>query len=465
MIEKRKPKIGLLGIMHGLYDEKQPEIISLQESYAREVAAQLADIVDVDFPHAAKNRMDIEAIVKGFSEKGHDGIIIVMLLYSPGMRLVKALQGNKLPLMLANIQPVPTVTKNWGWRDLTTNQGIHGAQDTANIILRTGIRPTIITEDWKSKNFKSFINDWARAAQTVRYLKKMRIAIFGRMRGMADIVGDDAAFFRKIGPEANHESIGDVYRCMESVSDGEIEAQILEDRKNFTIDPKLSEDSHRYAVRLQLGFEKLLELKDYDGFSANFDVFKEDGRFKQIPMLGASNILAKGYGYAAEGDTNTVSLTGAGHILIGNPHFTEMYSMDFQKDSALMSHMGEGNWKIARKDRPIRLIDRELEIGGLGNPPTLVFMAEPGPATMVSLVAIEGEKFRLVVSRGEVLDTEELPNVPMPYFHFRPDTGIRECMNGWLENGGTHHQVLNLGDHTRKWKMLCAMLGIEYIEV
>jgi L-arabinose isomerase len=142
-----------------------------------------------------------------------------------------------------------------------------------------------------------------------------------------------------------------------------------------------------------------------------------------------------------------------------------MYSMDFQKDSALMSHMGEGNWKIARKDRPIRLIDRELEIGGLGNPPTLVFMAEPGPATMVSLVAIEGEKFRLVVSKGEVLDTEELPNVPMPYFHFRPDTGIRECMNGWLENGGTHHQVLNLGDHTRKWKMLCAMLGIEYIEV
>ncbi|GAJ02025.1 unnamed protein product, partial [marine sediment metagenome] len=42
MIEKRKPKIGLLGIMHGLYDEKQPDITSLQEGYARKVVAQLA---------------------------------------------------------------------------------------------------------------------------------------------------------------------------------------------------------------------------------------------------------------------------------------------------------------------------------------------------------------------------------------------------------------------------------------
>jgi hypothetical protein len=31
MIEKRKPRIGLLAIMHGLYDEKQPEITQKQE--------------------------------------------------------------------------------------------------------------------------------------------------------------------------------------------------------------------------------------------------------------------------------------------------------------------------------------------------------------------------------------------------------------------------------------------------
>ena len=66
-------------------------------------------------------------------------------------------------------------------------------------------------------------------------------------------------------------------------------------------------------------------------------------------------------------------------------HFTEMYAMDFRRDSVLQSHMGEGNWMIARKDRPIRLIDRRLDIGNLENPPTIVFMAEPGVATIASL--------------------------------------------------------------------------------
>jgi hypothetical protein len=218
MLKKRKPRIGMLGIMHGLHDEKQPEI----------------------------------------SQK----------------------------------------------------------QDTANTILRSGFKFTVVT---------------------------------------------DAAYFRKIGSKVNHESIGDVFRYVEPVTEKEVNEQISQDGKNIEVDPGITEDSHRHAARLQLGFEKLLVDKEYDGFSAHFDVFKEDGRFKQLPILGASNLLAKGYGYAAEGDTNMVSMTSAGHVLIKDPHFTEMYSFDFVKDSALMSHMGEGNCKIARKDRPVKLIYREFE--------------------------------------------------------------------------------------------------------
>ncbi|MFW6386847.1 MAG: L-fucose/L-arabinose isomerase family protein, partial [Bacillota bacterium] len=460
-----KPKIGLLGIMHGLYDESQPEVTENQEKYAREVIAHLDDVADIDFPGAAKGREDIERIVEKFNCQDYDGIMIVMLLYSPSLRMVQALENNKLPVLLANIQPLPEVTSDWDWSRLTTNQGIHGAQDTANILLRTGSNYSVITEDWHTEEFKSYFEDWALAARTASQLHESRIAVMEKMPGMGDILGDDVAFFRKFGPEVNHESVGHVYRYMQELTEEEIEAQMAEDRKNFEIQPEVSEKQHRYAVRLQLGFEKFLQENDYDGFSAHFDVFQNDGRFKQIPILGASNLMAKGYGYAAEGDTNTATLTLAGHMLIGDPHFTEMYSLDYTLDSALMSHMGEGNWKIARNDRPVKLIDRELEIGGLSNPPTPVFSAEPGPATLVSLVSLAGEKYRLVVSKGETLDTEELEDVPMPYFHFRPENGIREAMDAWLENGGTHHQVLFLGDQRRRWKLLCKLLDVEYVEV
>ncbi len=466
MITKRKPRIGLLGIMQELYDKSLPGITKRQEAYAREVCQQLSDVADWEFPRAARNRQDIEEILGNFNHQGLDGVMIVMLTFGPAMRTVRALQKNTLPLLLANIQPVPEVTTDWNMDDLTYNQGIHGAQDTANAILRThGERFEVISADWKTDEFKDFVGDWARAAQAASALRTMRVAAIGKMHGMGDTLSDEAAFTRIIGPEVNREYIGEIYRLMELVNESDIDRQVEVERARFDVDADMPEENLRYAVRMYLGFKRFLEDGNYQGFSAHFDTFKGDGRFKQINMLAASNLMADGYGYAAEGDTNTASMVAAGHILADDAHFTEMYAMDFKRGSMLMSHMGEGNWKIARKDRPVRLANRVLGIGDLQNPPTTVFMAEPGPATMVSLVHLTGERFRLVVSYGDILDTEEFPTIEMPYFHYRPSTGLRKCNDGWLKAGGTHHQTLHLGDQRQKWNMLCTILGIEYIEV
>jgi L-arabinose isomerase len=142
-----------------------------------------------------------------------------------------------------------------------------------------------------------------------------------------------------------------------------------------------------------------------------------------------------------------------------------MYAMDWELDSVLISHMGEGNWRIARRDRPVKLIDRELGIGRLDNPPTPVFSAEPGPATTAALVPLEGELYRLVVGRGEVLDTPELPKVEMHYFHFRPERGIRAFMDDWLSLGAPHHFVTNLGEHADRWRRLAELLELDYVEI
>ncbi|HTX71968.1 MAG TPA: hypothetical protein VMC79_04010, partial [Rectinemataceae bacterium] len=406
--------------MTDVYDKRQPSVTRDQEEFAGKIVSRLHDIADVTFRRACKNREEIEAMMQQFNDEPFDGVMIVMLLYSPGLRLVRALERNRLPIFLANVQPLPSVTPDWDWGRLTTNQGIHGAQETANVMYRMGLRPSIATENWQEETFREVFRDWALAAMTAARLKTMRVAAVGKMLDMSDILTDEAAYFRKVGPLIVQENMGEVFRRMESLRKEEVAHQIGEDRANFEIDGHLPAKTHEYAATLQLGIEKLLEAGGYDGFTMNFTAFGGDGRFKQLPLLGASNLMAKGYGYAAEGDTSTAALGAAGNVLIGDSHFTEMYSLDYEKESALMSHMGEGNWRVARQDRPIRLIDRVLEIGGLENPPTLVFSARPGAATLVSFVAIEGERFRLVVSRGEVLDTEELRDVPMPYFHFRP---------------------------------------------
>jgi L-arabinose isomerase len=450
--------------MQELYDESYPGITQRQEKFARKVINRISEKCEVFFPGAARTRDDIERILIGFNEQKLDGIILVNLTYSPGLRLVRALKDNQLPILLANIQPESKVGCNWDMSHLTFNQGVHGAQDTANTLLQMGCSPTILTEEWDSDRFKNFVIDWSLAAKSMNFLKSTRLASIGQMPGMGDILTDSGAFLRKIGPQIDQVSLGKIYHIMSELDDDQIVHLVEENAKRFEIDPQLSRKNHLYAAKLQIGIEKFLEHGKYSGFSIYFGAIGDDGRFNQLHMMAASNLMAKGYGYAAEGDMCCTALVAAGQHLAENAHFTEMYAMDFEKNSILQSHMGEGNWKIARKDQPIRLINRQLDIGGLDNPPTIVFMAEPGPATLASLCSVKGA-YRLVVTQGEVLDTEVLSNVEMPYFHFAPNLGVRECLNGWLENGGTHHQCLNLGDHRQRWKILCRMLGIEYIEV
>jgi L-arabinose isomerase len=53
----------------------------------------------------------------------------------------------------------------------------------------------------------------------------------------------------------------------------------------------------------------------------------------------------------------------------------------------------------------------------------------------------------------------------MPYGFFRPDSGVHDCMDGWLRNGGPHHQVLNRGRRTQAWARFCEAAGIELAHV
>ena len=462
----RLPRIGLLGIMQELYDDMIPGITERQAGYAESVAKRLAPVADVTFLRPARTRDDVEAIVRELVATDVDGIMIVMLTYGPAMRTVRALVELRVPVLLANIQPERSVTAEWDMADLTYNQGIHGAQDQANALVRTGLPFSVITGDWQSAEFERAVEDWARAARAVSSLRRTRIGLLGYpMNGMGDILYDPPSMLRRIGATVVAEDLGPLVARIAEVEDSEVDSVIARHAEQFEIASDLPRERHAYAARFEIALRSLLEEKGYAGFSFHFDSIGGDGRFQQLPLLAASDLMADGYGFAAEGDTNTASLMCAAQTMIGDAHFSEMYAMDWDLGSVLISHMGEGNWKIARRDRPIKLIDRPLGIGRLDNPPTPLFSAEPGAATSAALVPLEGELYRLVVGRGEVLDTPELPKVEMHYFHFRPDRGMREFMDDWLILGGPHHFVINLGEHADRWRRLADLLDIQYVEI
>lgn len=465
-MEIRKPKLGLLGLITGGYEDTFPGIIERQTRYAGELVGTLGEVADVEFAGPGLDRKRIEEIVKQYNEKELDGILIVLLAYSQGAYLTRALENNRLPIALAVVQPDQEVLDDWEELDLTVNQGIHGAQDNANVINRLRIPCEFFAGNRHEQRFVDFVEDFGKACYARNRLKQMRTGVFSRMCGMGDILTDDMALLSKIGPESCHDTIGSVYSRMQQVSEEEIQEQIAKDYNKFEVDPKLSKESHAIAVREYLGFKKYLEDKQYDAFTAHFDQFADDGRFRQLPLYAASNLMAEGYGYAAEGDVMCASMVSAAHALGNNDgNFTEMYAMDFAKQAIIFCHAGEANWAACGKDKKPRLIDRYLGEGGLENPPTFVFTPQAGRATLTSLVAVEGGHFRLLLANGEILPKSDLKNCEMPYFFWRPDAGIENCVEKWLQNGGTHHEVINLGNVSRRWKMLAKMLGVECVEI
>src|SRR5687768_9911259 len=113
------PRIGLLGIMQGLYDEMLPGIAERQAAYARELADALAGEADVVVAPPVKEREDAERAMRSLEGEGLDGLLVVMLTYGPAMRVARLLAETPLPICLANVQPEPEVTAAWDMADLT----------------------------------------------------------------------------------------------------------------------------------------------------------------------------------------------------------------------------------------------------------------------------------------------------------------------------------------------------------
>ena len=178
-MHERKPRIGILGIMQDLYDDMIPGIARRQEGYAAELAASLAEVGEFVPGQVVKHREDAERVMREFESSDLDGVLVVMLTYGPAMRVARLLAQSRLPICLANIQPEPAVTPAWDMADMTYNQGVHGAQDTANAMVRAGRAFCALTDDWRSKAFHADVGRWARAAAAVTAWRSLKVALVG----------------------------------------------------------------------------------------------------------------------------------------------------------------------------------------------------------------------------------------------------------------------------------------------
>jgi L-arabinose isomerase len=460
--EIRRARVGLLGLMFDLYDA-WPQLKLDMVEFGGLLVEALTPFAEVEFPGVCNNREQVERAVAGFEASGKDLIVVVLLTYAPSHIALPALLATRLPILLFNTQQLSEINHETQGIDTTRNHGMHGVQDIANVLLRAGRPFQIVTGHYQDPRALAEIREWCDAARTAKHLARLRIGLVGyAMEGMGDFGLDETAFLAQIGVEVRHLSMKSLAGAAKSAPQDAIAEQMTRDRQNFQFDPGITDAEHEASARLEWALRETLRERGMHGFASHFLAVGAEGWLDTLPFLSASKLMADCYGFGGEGDVTSAAAVCMMQTLAGQANFTEMFTMDFASNAALMMHMGEGNWRMARRDEPVRVLRSTLkEIMDVPvDPLLLAFTLEPGPCTLVSLTTVADGKLKLVVAEGEVVDHPYIADLNRPHYKFRPDGELCDFLTRFSLEGGSHHQAMAYGRWAGAVEKTAALLKI-----
>ena len=464
----QKARVGLLGLMLELYDAL-PDLKPKMAAFAEELVRSLTPIAEVDFPGVCNTRDQVDRTVAAFEGEDKDLIIVVLLTYAPSHIAISALLHTRLPVVIFNTQQLLSITPDVTSEATLWNHGMHGVQDLCNTLLRAGRPIHMVTGHYQDERAIAEVAGWCRAAQALRAARRMRLGLLGYpMEGMGDFGIDQTALLAQFGAEVHHLAMKEIAARAKTAPAEVIAEQMVDDRQRFQIDSSITEREHEASSRLEWALRNTLQENGLHGFAAHFVAVGQEGWLETLPFLAAAKLLGEGYGFGGEGDVTSAAATALMAGLAGAANFTEMFTMDPAHDAVLMMHMGEGNWKMARRDAPIHMLRSKLGLVELKIAPLLLaFSLQPGEVTLLSLTTASEGKLRFVVAEGEVMDFPYVADLGRPHYKFRPTSadGLPGFLTRFSLAGGSHHQALAYGHWADTLEKLAVLLGVDCVRV
>ncbi len=468
-VETFKPRVGLLALTLELYEQLAPELRGSREQWLREaVLPALAPIADVRFDRAVYRREDVDAAVADFESSGVDALLVLCLTYSPSQIALPALNGTRLPIVVWNTQELFGVTQRFGTGEMISNHGVHGTQDLASVLVRSGVRFEYVTSHLDDRGGLETLADFFTAASATRGLRRARLGLMGYpFPGMGDFAVDTTELVSAFGCQWTALAVEDYILRAEQATDEKVETLKAEYRETYELAGDLTDDDLDATARAELSFRSIVDEKQLDAFSYQFMAFGEDERTVTLPFVAASRLMADGVGFAGEGDLVGAAGTWLLNRLQPPASFSEIFTVDFASNGLFMSHMGEANVAMARTDRKVPLVARPTPITRTrARQLALVTSFQPGPATLCALVRGPEGRWRLIASWMEIDEFGPLDGMAVPHFKLRPQAGdVRDWLTAYAKSGGPHHNAVCFGDAVRRIRAAAELLDADFIEI
>lgn len=455
----RTPVVGLLTHYLELYDRLVPDARIRVEAFAADVAAELARMGMRVIPSGVcRVRAEFDRAVAEFERCGADVIVSLHLAYSPSLESADALSATSLPLIVLDTTPASGYGPGQEPSELLYNHGIHGVQDMCNVLLRRGKAFAIEAGRWGAPDLLNRVAGWLRAATVRTSLRHARVGRIGEpFEGMGDFAIPPEELLATLGITTVECGFGRLREFLPLDGDPGVQAEMEADRERFDA-TGLDTPLHRQTTRACLAVRRWIEAERLTAFTMNFERFDETSGMPTVPFLEASKAMARGIGYAGEGDVMTAAFVGALAAAWPDTTFTEMFCPDWDGNTIFVSHMGEMNTNLT--DGKPRLIAKPLPWIAVGTPCLAVGRFRGGPATFADLAPAPGGTYRLLAARVEMLAVEgEDRHADAVRGWFRPPGSVADFLAAYSRDGGTHHAALIYGDVSQELSKLACLMG------
>jgi L-arabinose isomerase len=449
MINLKKKEVWFITGSQHLYGD---ETLQQVAAHSQEIAGSLNDSpqipVKVIYKPTVKTAEEIYAVcMEANAAVDCIGVITWMHTFSPAKMWIPGLKVLNKPMLHFHTQfnrDIPWATIDMDFMNL--NQSAHGDREFGFIASRMRLNRKVVVGHWQDSESLEKINIWARAAAGWNDWQSAKFARFGdNMRNVAVTEGDKVEAEIKFGYSVNTYGIGDLVKVINDVTDSQIDLLIEEYEYAYVLMTSLlkggaQHQSLREAARIEIGLQTFLEAGNFKGFT---DTFEDLHGMAQLPGIAAQRLMAKGYGFAGEGDWKTAALVRAmkvmGSGMKGGNSFMEDYTYHFNPDNRLVlgSHMLEICESIAEGKPSCEI--HPLGIGGKADPVRLVFNSAPGTAINASVVDM-GNRFRLLVNEViAVAAMQSMPKLPVARVLWKPYPNMHTGCAAWILAGGAHH--------------------------
>jgi L-arabinose isomerase len=402
------------------------------------------------------------------SSKDCIGIIAWMHTFSPAKMWIRGLALLDKPLLHFHTQlnrdiPWNSIDMNF----MNLNQSAHGDREFGFIGARMRLNRKVVVGHFEDEEAVQRIAVWVRTAAAFADARSLKVARFGdNMRDVAVTEGNKVSAQIQLGYSVYGYGVGDLVKVVNEISDASVKKLIEEYRSEYEFTKETAgSDTLKEAARIELGMLQFLEAGNFKAFTTTFEDLHG---LRQLPGLAVQRLMAKGYGFGAEGDWKTAALVRNMKVMAegleGGTSFMEDYTYHFDPAGmrVLGAHMLEVCPTIALGKPKIEI--HQLSIGGKEDPARLVFKTSPGKAINVSVIDL-GNRFRMIVNDVEVVKCPDMPKLPVASVLWKPLPDLKTGAAAWILAGGAHHTGFSNAIDAEYLEDYAEMLNIEYVHI